>query len=200
MTLRGVLTNMAMSVAFVILLLWIYQWEILRFWAYMGFGGAVTALGFFVTILGAAFLAILLPISYTTRALLLSLMHYAFFLPALVIIVVDGGGIAHFLSFLIAVVCVYGLSALQFRPLIIPSISLRQLLAATVLLVALAIGLQVAFGGLSNFNLNIFSVYEFRRAAAADLPKRDRWNDQRSNLQRRKTVDTNYSDHKRQGD
>jgi hypothetical protein len=166
----SILLNGTLSAIYVGLLLVIYQVEILQFWFYMGFQGDVTLLSFVSAIVISTIMGALLPTGRSTRTLLLTTLHYVSFLPSVVILTTHEVSTLYPLAAGSCYVLLMIVSGIKTRPLVAVEVRGRQILTAIVTLIALAILLQIAFGGLSNFNLNILAVYEFRRMAAAELP------------------------------
>ena len=164
------LFNILCTIAYASMILWIYENEILRWWNYSGFDGGVSSVKLIICLFVSAILAMLLPTGKTCRAILLNVLHYIFFVPSVVILTTNRVVMEYPISILVAYVLIYIFSALRVHAVVVAEFRPRQMLSFLLGMVTLAILLQVAFGGMSHFNLNLERVYEFRRVAAAELP------------------------------
>ena len=161
--------HILLSLFYACTLLWIYEFEILKWWGYFGFEGNITFVTWILCVVGSAVLALILPVQFNTRALILTLIHYAYFLPSLIILITNNYPIEYPLNLCLLILIIHLLSRTNSRGLLL-SIRPTQYLYLLVALVLFAILLQIAYGGLRYFNLNLEKVYQFRRSAAADLP------------------------------
>ena len=164
------LFNILCTLAYASMILWIYEIQILRWWSYSGFDGGVSSFKAITCLLISAVLAMLLPTGTTSRAILLTILHYAFFVPSVVILTTNRVVLEYPISIMVAYVILKIFSTFKINAVVVAELRPRQMLFLLSGMVSLAILIQIAFGGLSHFNLNLERVYEFRRVAAAELP------------------------------
>lgn len=162
--------NILLSVLFVGLVSWVYKVAIIKRYDFMGFEGEVTLTGAVIAILLAALLAYFLPRDLSARSLHLTILHYAFFLPSIVVVVFEKDVLVHAISLVIAYVGLHVVSAISVPSFVLRTIERDKLLWLLICFTIAALLIQIYFGGLDHFNLNLEAVYEFRRAAASDLP------------------------------
>jgi hypothetical protein len=136
----------------------------------MGFDGRLTTWGTAICLMASPLLAAMLPTNVQCRSLLLTLLHYAYAIPSLVILVTSASAVVHAFSFVFTYALLYGVSFLRLPVPKLFSLSPNQLLVSLISMTIIAIGLQASFGGLTHFNLNLERVYDFRRISSAELP------------------------------
>lgn len=162
--------NLVFTLVYVAILLWIYDVEITHFWTYMRFEGDlnlhVALLAFSLSVM----LAVLLPRKKSARGYIVVLAHYLFFLPSIVYLSFNNHHQDYPLSLAVAALCIYLGSAVQVPNFAAPAIRRSTLLSLLVSLIVAALLLQVFFGGLTNLNLDLEAVYNFRRETAAAMP------------------------------
>lgn len=164
------LSAMVLTLVFTGALYWVYRVELSTRWAYAGFEGQHTVLGLFIALIMSTALSLLIPTAKTSRALILALIHFAFYVPSIVFLVFNGSSYFHYFSLLILIASITFFSSFRYKFLLIPRLALVDLMWAIVGFNVLGILLYIAFGGLSNFNLNLEKVYSFRSLASDNLP------------------------------
>ena len=162
--------HLPISLLYVAIMSWIYLTEIVVYWAYMGFRGAFTPAGFALCMGIAVVTSALIPSTRDTRVAILTCMHYLCFLPTTIFLAYSSASIEHYAAFAILWGSLTFLSALPMRALVIASLKTKYILTIVFAAIILVLTIQVAFGGLNYFNLNIERVYEFRTEAASNLP------------------------------
>lgn len=155
---------------FMPLLALVYVFEIQPKWEYMGFSALTSAGSFFLSMSFAILFALSLGTKMTTRNFLLTLVHYLFLIPSLILCAAHNFSENYFLAlFTFSAILAFS-SALPVKTLHLPRLPTKQFFFLVLLLFVAAVAVLAAYGGLNNFNLNIFRVYEFRRESAEGLP------------------------------
>ncbi|MEM7727813.1 MAG: hypothetical protein AAF311_00910 [Pseudomonadota bacterium] len=164
------LFNVLASVSYILALAYIYDVEMLYHWRYLGFDGSVNInkLGFALT--AGAGMGLLLPARKDTRALLLYVMHYAFFIPSLIITAFSDAQASYAVTWVLSYALIILVSKASFPPLIFKYTQAQNIALFCIFMTTVAIVSIAWFGGLRNFNLNLESVYDFREATALDMP------------------------------
>ena len=169
MTSRRIFHLIASSV-YTLAFIYVYQFFISKKWAYVGFQKIDSSMEAVVAIFLSGILSIFLPIKFSTRGFLLLIAHYGFFIPSFIVISSNGFDATHLAIILISFFCMFNFSALRIHAIIvgIKSHKFYFSLVMSVLLITLAaIIISVGF---SNFNLNLFRIYEFRAEATSSMP------------------------------
>ncbi|WP_340246812.1 hypothetical protein [Sulfitobacter pontiacus] len=159
----------SMAFAFTLGLVLVYQLEISTRWAYYGFRSIETTGEIALAIILSTLLATLIPHRNDTRCVLLTFIHYLFFIPS-IITAISWWNYTYILSIALSISLIFIFSTLELRRLKFMRFTKTQamrhsLLACTLVVLALA-----ATGGTRNFNLNILSVYDFRAESNASMP------------------------------
>lgn len=162
--------NIAFSNIYVALLLWIYDVEFTHFWVYMRFEGEFNTKVFLTAFFASTVISFMLPTNKSARGYILIIAHYFFFLPSIVYLAFNSYHEDYIISLVISVLCIYFGSMVPIPKIATPKIKRTTLLSTVFFLISIALMLQIAFGGLNNFNLNMEAVYEFRGRAAAAMP------------------------------
>lgn len=162
--------NLSFTLIYVAILLWIYQVEFTYYWTYMRFEGELDLAVLLTAFSLSALLALLLPVKVSARGYILVIAHYFFFVPSVIYLAFNAHHQDYLIALAVSVACVYLASAIPLPRLAAPRVGRSSFLVFLLALVAVALVLQVAFGGLTNFNLNPEAVYEFRRETAAAMP------------------------------
>lgn len=160
----------ALSAAYCALLSWIYLREISIHWQYMGFNGEYSFNALLISFGLVALISAAIPNQADTRASIIATMNYIFFIPAIVYMAYSPVSMTHYVAFGILVFSIFFFSAIPIEPFTLTPLSPKNILVIVFGAILIAIGVQAAFGGLRNFNLDIERVYEFRREAAEELP------------------------------
>ena len=161
--------SLAAALAYALLLTWIFIVDITVHWAYMGFVGFFSWGGLVMVLVGTIVLALITRGEDTRGYILLSLM-YILFIPSLIFIAFGLNTTTHFVAFWLMIAIVYAASAVRLPPLDIANAAPRTLLYTVVFLIVAGVAIQAWYGGLRYFNLDLDRVYEFREAAASELP------------------------------
>lgn len=167
---RGAAIRLLCSLAYCGMLAWIYQYEIVLHWWYMGFTGGFTAVKLGVAMVMTVVLAALLPPQKTTRGIIVTVCHYVFFVPYVIYLTASSASALLYVSFVMLAACIYVLSAVRLNLPKGRGLEERQISGIVLVLILVALAALVVFNGLANFNLDIERVYEFRRESEADLP------------------------------
>ena len=162
--------NIFFSFLYASMMLVYYKIEILEWWTYAGFNGEVNLFGSIICLLFSIIFASILPTNPNTKGFLLTSIHYFFIIPSLIIIFTNDSTFTYALNFFITITLLFFFSSLKLPGIRIAEIPSKQLMIVIVSLIIFAVLIQIAFGGLTYFNLNPEAVYQFRRIAAADLP------------------------------
>lgn len=173
-TFRGIdikrFSALAISLIYAGALYWVYAVELSTRWAYTGFGGAHSTVGLIEALLLSSLLSLLVSNTKCTRSLILSTIHYGFYIPSIIFLSFNDVSFSYYLALVILIFCLHFFSLFRYRLLSIPQLEFYQLLRVLLALNITVILLYIAFGGLSTFNLNLELVYEFRTLAADGLP------------------------------
>lgn len=153
------------------LLLLVYVVFIAERWSNMGFEAIGSGLDVTLAFLISAATAMALPGASDTRGILITSIFYLFFIPSLVISASTGFDLQYFLAVFIASCIVILFSLYPLRALRVKRVSGRLIAAVTGLVVFGSISAMAASGGFVHFNLDLLSVYDFRRAASAEMPQ-----------------------------
>lgn len=162
--------HVPIAMLYMVILSWIYLFEIVPHWAYLGFDGAFTIWRFAASMALALITSLLIPSTRDTRMAILVCMHYTFFLPAIIYLSYSFARVEHFVSISIVWFGLTFLSALKISPPVLAHLKTKTILSIVFGAIIIALISQAAFGGLQNFNLDIERVYEFRRESASNLP------------------------------
>ena len=160
---------MVVALSYAVILTGIYLVEITLHWAYMGFEGEFSYRGLALVLGGTAVFSLVNSAS-DTRGYILTSLTYILFIPSLIYIAFGFDTGDHLIAFLMMVAILYLASSISLRPFDVAEIPPRPLLMAIVAAIIAGVAMQAWYGGLTYFNLNIELVYEFRQAAAEQLP------------------------------
>lgn len=161
--------SLTAALAYALLLTWIFIVEISIHWAYMGFVGFFSWGGLVMVLLGTTILGLITRGEDTRGYILLSLM-YILFIPSLIFIAFGLNTSTHFVAFWLMIGIVYVVSAVRLHPFDMASAAPRTLLYTVFFFIVAGVVIQAWYGGLRYFNLDLDRVYEFREAAASELP------------------------------
>lgn len=166
----GRLNFVLACLAYYVLLSWIYINEIVLYWGYMGFKGEFSFAGFVMSLLLSIIISSKCPIKDDSRSILLVSFVFIYFIPSIIYFSYSVHSFPYIICFMISISIVYGFSHLEVN---IPYLGISN--ASTYLYsisgaILAALVAQAAFGGLSDFNLDIEKVYDFRRDAADRMP------------------------------
>lgn len=158
------------SLLFALGLAIIYHYEISRVWAYWGFepyrSFTSIAISFVLIFITSTFI----PATTDTRGIALALIYYIFFIPSFLSLATFSFKIDYLIAICASFIIIVGMSAIKFKPFRLRVLKDNDFLAVNMVMLISVILLLIIFGGLNSFNLNIFSVYEFRREAFSNLP------------------------------
>lgn len=160
----------ALSLAYCAILSWMYINEISVFWAYMGFNGEYNTLKMATSFSLVFLVSAISPVNFDVRSILIATMNFMFIIPSIVFLSYTNGLLYHYISIFILFFFVLGLSSINLSINKIGTISENAVLYIIVGALVLSVTVQAYYGGLSNFNLDIERVYEFRRESAQALP------------------------------
>lgn len=132
----------------------------------MRLGGEVSALTYCGVIVATAVTTRLISRVKNTRNLILSSLHYLFFLPSLVYISAQKVPLIYYVIFISMVLLIHGFSRIPMPSIPSANIEKKSLLLFLALLLVIAVALQLSASGFQNFNLNPERVYEFREKDA----------------------------------
>ncbi|MGB3538565.1 MAG: hypothetical protein WBA42_10430 [Mesorhizobium sp.] len=152
------------------LLLAIYGYYLAPFWGYMGFeanpdGGKIALSAGVILLFVAA-----TPASADARNFFLNVILSIYLLPAMVVYSYADKPTSAALVIWMALAVVYVVSAIPLPRVVLFRIETEQLMWSMAIATGCLLASYYALGGLSNFNLDISRVYEFRREAAEELP------------------------------
>lgn len=162
--------HIIISLVYSLVLSAIYATEMVGVWGYMGFHGDWSIAKLLATLAVTAGLASIVPSSRDTREATIIAIHYLFYLPTVVFLIFSNSTINHYFAFAITVGFIWVLSGLNLKAPAFKSITLNQTAVILFFSTLFACLIQASFGGLTYFNIDLERVYEFRRAAAAELP------------------------------
>ncbi len=149
---------------------WLLIYEIVPRWNYMLYSGEFSA-GALAAALGfSAVLGASVPVGNDVRAMLVSSLNYIFFVPSVVYASFSDPQYEYIISFIILFFCVYFFSRVKVRCFEIYPIEQRKIAISVIVLTAVSVIAEAAFGGLAHFNLNIERVYEFRAISSEEMP------------------------------
>lgn len=148
----------------------VYLLEISTYFSYMGFSEISVLMVVLVAAPIAVALSFVLSLKIEVRNLFLVFFHYMFFVPSLIIATTESVTSQYFLVLLIAVLLIIVTAHINFHSLRIVALPSKFFFWFLLAALAMFVCLLAVFGGLRYFNLNIFSVYEFRRDAASNMP------------------------------
>lgn len=158
------------TILYATLIALVYGTEISTKWGYQNFPPAedlfYTAVAIFLT----AILSLTLPAKNDSRGAIILIAHYTYFVPSIIFSAATGFSGPHLLLVLMAYVLILCLSGIVVPPIKIMRLPKYTFLLVLILLLSATVFLVVLFGGLSRFNLDFSSVYEFRRESAESLP------------------------------
>lgn len=166
----AIINRVGVALVYCALLSWIYLNEIVLNWQYMGFVGDYSMGAMILSLIMTAVLAILTPHNKDTRSIIITAMQYLLFIPYIIFLTYSGGSTDLYLSFFIMISCIYFVSAVEISAPVLILLSPKYILVFVFSAIFAALAIQAAFGGLTEFNLDIERVYEFRREAASELP------------------------------
>lgn len=158
------------SAFFAVLLAIIYQFEISKTWAYWGFEAYKSIGSVALSLTLVVILSFFIPTKLDTRSFCLSMIHYLFFIPSLLNLASTGFEWNYFIAIFISISLILITSAVPLRSLVFKPLRSRSLAFINFTILIIVVTLIGAFGGLASFNLDLLSVYEFRREASANLP------------------------------
>lgn len=158
------------AIIYTLLMVWVYQINISEKWGYMGFHSIDSRSSIFVVLVLAASLSFFIPSNFSTRGFFLTLIHYAFFIPSLIIIASHDLEFTHLAALVVSVGLIFGVSAISLKEFRVKKPDTRGYFFISLSLILFNVLAMAAFGGLSHFNLNIFRVYEFRSGAEENMP------------------------------
>lgn len=160
-----------LSVLYALALSWLLIYEIVPRWGYMNYAGEYSTVGIFFALVVSAVLGSSVPRDYNARMMIISSLNYIYFVPAGVYIYFSSNiQLYHLFSFVILCFFVYYFSRIRIIPIRIANIQKDSIITIISIMIGLAIVAQISYGGLRYFNLNIASVYEFRRISAFEIP------------------------------
>ena len=170
---REKLFSVLISVTYGSFLFFIYKYEISEDWSYMGFDKITSPTSLIVPTFLLLASSLLSPATFSTRSILILIFHYGFFVPSLVFSASVFGSdtyVIYLTSLVIFWVALVFVSSVRLPRLKLRQISRKKFLFLVLFMLAICVFMIAAFGGLRSFNLNPLRVYEFRAAAASDLP------------------------------
>ena len=122
------LSAMAITLVFTGALYWVYEVELSSRWAYAGFEGHHTVQGLIVALSMSAALSLLIPGVKNCRSLILTLVHFAFYVPSIIFIAFNGSSYFHYFSLAILVISISLFSSFRYKFLLIPRLASVDLL------------------------------------------------------------------------
>jgi hypothetical protein len=164
------MNQVLISLAYCVLLSWVYLQEIVPNWAYMGFYGKYSLSAACISLIITIVLSLLAPMRMDARSIILNVLQFLFFIPYSIYLSYSMQPADHYAAFLIVAFCLYISSGIRIKSPRLPSLSEAHILYLSLFAICAALAMQAFFGGMSYFNLSIDRVYEFRREAAAQLP------------------------------
>lgn len=155
---------------YLLILSGLYYLYLAPLWSYMGFYWIPDTDNIIISGLVFTFFLILTPKSSNTRALFCNLLFAIYVIPSLVVFSFRGFELGSAIVVWSAVLVVYAVSSLKIHAFQFGEISGPKLLGYIAIFTGISIVLFAAFGGLSNFNLDLSRVYDFRDEAADGMP------------------------------
>mgnify|MGYP003627286030 CR=1 FL=1 len=158
------------ALTFFAALSFVYTYVISANWGYSGlhYEFRWSALGFSLAIVTIA--VFLIPRKFSTRSFHLTLALYVLHIPSLVFFALSGQSFLYAFIVALSFPLIAAFSSLRINHIQILELSKKSLFIGLFGITAILIAALAGFGGFSSFNLDIFSVYEFRRNAHANLP------------------------------
>lgn len=160
----------SLYLAFFAVISYLYLTDITPFWAYYGYKEVVDlgrlALSFAMLVLWAM---VFKPKSIVSDMIIL-FSTFLYFIPSLVIYSLGGGSNYLLFVILMSLMVIFSVSRIKLRRMTMHAVTKKTIFTIILVCVAISMAVQVAFGGLSTFNLNILNVYEFRSEAASNIP------------------------------
>jgi hypothetical protein len=150
---------------------WIYGEEIAYYWNYMRFLGEYSEDILVDILLYTSLIALALPTKIDTRGFLLTLLHYFFFIPSVVYIVYNDVGTQYIVAFVATTAILLFGSKFDIPLFEAPATRRGQIMMFLMFITIVALLLQVIFGGLSTFDINLEDVYMYRQEAAENMPE-----------------------------
>jgi hypothetical protein len=161
--------SLGIALLYAAVLSWIYLVEITLHWGYMGFEGRFNYWGLALVLAGTAALATLTTAT-DTRGYILTSLAYIVFIPSLIYIGFGYETREHLAAFLMMIAIVVVVSKVELRTFDVGEASPPAILGAVITAILIGVAVQAWFGGTRYFNLNIELVYDYRQAAADELP------------------------------
>lgn len=161
--------SLLVAMAYALLLSWIFIVDITVHWAYMGFIGEFSWGGLAFVMMGTFVLSAATR-GEDTRGYILISMVYIYFIPSLIFIGFGLNPLDHAAGFALMAVLVYVLSAVRMEAVKVQGVSPNAMLYTVFALIVFGVVIQAWFGGLTYFNLDLDLVYQYREAAASQLP------------------------------
>lgn len=160
----------AASAFFFLIIASIYSIEISTNWSYMGFAPLRSTPAILSVLVVSCVYALTLSRKRDFRNFMQIIMHYAFFVPGLIISATEGADTYYLIILILTYSLVLIFSRFPVRSISSVSLSRRHFFSFVLLSLMAAVSLLAAYGGFRGFNLNIFAVYDFRRDAAQSMP------------------------------
>jgi hypothetical protein len=164
--------NQIITAAYSFGLSFIYGTEIISYWQYLRFEGELNFSNVLMSVAVSVVLSLFVPSSRNARDYIIITMHYFFFVPSVVYATFNEVRIEYVISLFIVFLGVYVISAINFFRISANTFQLSPNASLIVCAVgsSFALAIQVVFGGLENFNLDLESVYEYREISAESMP------------------------------
>jgi hypothetical protein len=161
---------LVMSMAYCLLLSWIYFDEIVPLWSYMGFNGTFSLTGLSGSLIFVTLIGFFCPITKETRSILLICLSFTAFIPSVIYISYAPDILYSYTNYAICIFMLFSLSGVKLNSPFFSTSNTTLYMYAMAFFAVLAIIAQAAFGGMDDFNLDIDKVYDFRREASDKLP------------------------------
>lgn len=153
---------------FIMILL--YGLYVTKNWEYMGFTANFNWIKFTLSTFVISFFSIITPTGLNTRSFFLNIIIISNLIPSMTLYAYADQPTYAAIVICMAISIVYVISAVQLNTLSLIGINAEILMWISVLVTGCLILAFYFIGGFRHFNLDIWKVYDYRRAAAAELP------------------------------
>lgn len=160
----------ATTAVFVLMLTGIYALNISVNWSYLGFTPLGSTPAIFTAAIICCLYSLVLSGNRDLRNLTYIMMHYVFFVPSMIVSTTEGANDYYFFLLILSYTLILIASRVPIRLLRFFYMKKKQYFYLVLFAMIASVLMLVAYGGLQRFNLNIFSVYDFRRSSALAMP------------------------------
>jgi len=162
--------KVATSLVYALLLAWLYKNEVAAFWDYQGFRVAETPLALTKISVATILTALMLPNKRDTRTYLLICTNFLFFIPSIVFSFLAGADLRYVVTLAFVIIFSVQISALNFRPILMRPIKIKQFLNFALGLSLVFLILYMVLGGVYRLNFNLSNVYQVRADNLDSVP------------------------------